>query len=95
MSRTDYIRKLVVALVGLEGLATVEVLTLLDIQEWIESVVIAFTFAVILFGTYGFIWALTADGTAGSGRAGAPSEAKDTSVRYPDAASGVECSEAE
>ena len=56
MSRTDYIRKLVVALVGLAGLATVEVLTLLDIQEWIESVVTAFTFAVILFGTYEFIW---------------------------------------
>ena len=41
---------------GLAGLATVEVLTLLDLQEWIESVVTAFTFAVILFGTYEFIW---------------------------------------
>lgn len=56
MSRTDYIRILVVALMGLAGLATVEVLTLLDLQEWIESVVTAFTFAVILFRTYEFIW---------------------------------------
>jgi hypothetical protein len=55
MSRADYIGILVVALVGFAGVDTVEVLTLLDIQEWIEFVVAAFTFAVILFGIYEFI----------------------------------------
>lgn len=57
MSRTDYITILVVALVGLVGVVTVEVLTLSGTQEWIKFAVAVVTFAVILLGTYWFVLA--------------------------------------
>jgi len=57
MSRTDHITILAVALVGVVGVAAIEVLTLLDIQEWIKFAVAVVTFAVILSGTYWFVLA--------------------------------------
>ena len=55
MSRTDHITILVLALVGVVGVAAIEVLTLLDVQEWIKFAVMLVTFAVILPGTYWFV----------------------------------------
>jgi hypothetical protein len=55
MGRTDLIRILVVVLVGLVGVSTVEVLTLLGIQEWIKFTVAVVTFFVILLGSYWFV----------------------------------------
>ena len=55
MSRTDHITILVLALVGLVGVGAIEVLTLLDVQEWIKFAVMLVTFAVILAGTYWFV----------------------------------------
>ena len=63
MNRTDHITILAVALVGVVGVA-VEVLTLLDVQEWIKFAVAVVTFAVILLGTYWFVLAQGTDGTA-------------------------------
>jgi hypothetical protein len=57
MGRTDLIRILVVVLVGLVGVSTVEVLTLLGIQEWIKFAVAVVTFVVILLGSYWFVLA--------------------------------------
>ena len=67
MSRTDHITILVLALVGLVGVAAVEVLTLLGIQEWIKFAVVLVTFAVILVGTYWFVLA-QGDRRGGRGR---------------------------
>jgi protein-S-isoprenylcysteine O-methyltransferase Ste14 len=65
MSRTDHITILVVALLGLVGVAAIEVLTLLDVQEWIKFAVAVVTFAVILSGTY---WFVLAQGDRRNGR---------------------------
>jgi hypothetical protein len=57
MTRTDHITILVLALVGLAGVGAIEVLTLLEVQEWIKFAVMLVTFAVILAGTYWFVLA--------------------------------------
>jgi hypothetical protein len=57
MSKTDHITILAVALVGVVGVAAIEVLTLLEVQEWIKFAVAVVTFAVILSGTYWFVLA--------------------------------------
>jgi hypothetical protein len=62
MSRTDHITILVLALVGV---GAIEVLTLLDVQEWIKFAVMLVTFAVILVGTY---WFVLARGDRGDGQ---------------------------
>jgi hypothetical protein len=67
MGRTDHITILVVALVGVVGVGAIEVLTLLDVQEWIKFVVMLVTFAVILVGTYWFVLAQS-DRRNGQGR---------------------------
>jgi hypothetical protein len=64
MSRTDHITILVLALVGVVGVAAVEVLTLLEAQEWPKFAVMVVTFAVILAGTYWFSWPRATEGTA-------------------------------
>jgi hypothetical protein len=67
MSRTDHTTILAAALVGVVGVAAIEVLTLLDVQEWIKFAVMVVTFAAILAGTYWF--ALTrSDRRNGQGR---------------------------
>ena len=67
MTRTDHITILVLAVVGLVGVGIIEVLTLLDVQEWIKFAVMVVTFAAILAGTYWF--ALTrSDRRNGQGR---------------------------
>jgi protein-S-isoprenylcysteine O-methyltransferase Ste14 len=55
MSRTDHITIVVLALVGVVGVAAVEVLTLVEVQEWIKFAVMVVTFVVILSGTYWFV----------------------------------------
>ena len=67
MSRTDHITIVVLALVGVVGVAAVEVLTLVEVQEWIKFAVILVTFAVILSGTYWFVLA-QGDRRGGRGR---------------------------
>jgi hypothetical protein len=67
MSRTDHITILAVALVGVVGVGAVEVLTLLDVQEWIKFAVAVVTFVVILLGTYWFVLA-QGDRRNGQGR---------------------------
>jgi hypothetical protein len=67
MSRTDHRAILVVALVGLAGVGAIEVLTPLDLQEWIKFAVMVVTFAVILAGTYWFVLAQSDRGD-GQGR---------------------------
>jgi hypothetical protein len=67
MSTTDHITILVLALVGLAGVGAIEVLTLLDVQEWIKFAVMLVTLAVILSGTYWFVLA-QGDREAGQGR---------------------------
>ena len=67
MSRTDHITIFVLALVGLAGVGAIEVLTLLDVQEWIKFAVMLVTFAVILLGTYRFVLAQS-DRRNGQGR---------------------------
>jgi hypothetical protein len=62
MNRTDHITILVLALVGV---GAIEVLTLLDVQEWIKFAVMLVTFAVILVGTY---WFVLARGDRGDGQ---------------------------
>jgi hypothetical protein len=57
MGRTEYINILVVALIGLAGVLTIDVLTLLGVHEWIKFAVAVATFAVILSGTYWFVLA--------------------------------------
>ncbi len=58
---------LVLALAGLIGVGTVEVLTLLGIQEWIKFAVVVLMFAVIALGTYWFVLA-QGDRRNGQGR---------------------------
>ena len=65
MSRTDHITILVLALVGVVGVGAVEVLTLLEAQEWIKFAVMVVTFVVILVGTY---WFVLAQGDRGDGK---------------------------
>ncbi len=65
MGRTEYITILVTALLGLAGVVTIDVLTLLGVQEWIKFTVGVATFAVILLGTY---WFVLAPGDRGGGR---------------------------
>ena len=48
---------MVLALVDLIGVGTVEVLTLLGIQEWIKFAVVVLMFTVIALGTYWFVLA--------------------------------------
>jgi hypothetical protein len=67
MSRTEHIRILVVALVGLVGVSTVEAFTLLGIQEWIKFALAVVTFFVILLGSYWFVLAQS-DRRSGQGR---------------------------
>jgi hypothetical protein len=67
MSITDPIRILVVVLVGVGGISTVEILTLLGIQEWIKFAVAVVTFFVILLGSYWFVLAQS-DRQSGQGR---------------------------
>jgi hypothetical protein len=67
MSTTDHITILVLALVGLAGVGAIEVLTLLDVQEWIKFAVMLVTLAVILSGTYWFVLA-QGDREDGQGR---------------------------
>jgi hypothetical protein len=57
MGRTEYINILVIALLGLAGVVTIDVRTLLGVQEWIKFAVAVATFAVILSGTYWFVLA--------------------------------------
>ena len=57
MGRTDHIRILVVAVVGVAGVGAIEVLTLLDVQEWIKFAVLVVTFAAIPLGAYWFVLA--------------------------------------
>ena len=52
---------------GLVGVAAIEVLTLLDVQEWIKFAVLVVTFAMILAGTYWFVLAQS-DRRNGQGR---------------------------
>jgi uncharacterized protein YhaN len=65
MSRTDHMTILVLALVGVVGVAAVEVLTLLEVQEWIKFAVMVVTFVVILSGSY---WFVLAQGDRGVGQ---------------------------
>jgi NADH:ubiquinone oxidoreductase subunit 4 (subunit M) len=65
MSRTDHITILVLALEGVVGFAAVEVLTLLEDQEWTKFAVMLVTFAVILSGIY---WFVLAQGDRGDGQ---------------------------
>jgi hypothetical protein len=53
---------LVGALVGVVGLSTVEVLTLLGIQEWIKFAMAVVTFVVILLGSYWVVLAQSGQG---------------------------------
>ena len=46
---------MVVALVGVVGVGAVEVLTLVEAQEWTKFAVMVLTFAVILGGSYWFV----------------------------------------
>jgi protein-S-isoprenylcysteine O-methyltransferase Ste14 len=55
MKRTDLVLIVVVAAAGLAGVGAIEVLTLLDVQEWIKFAVMLVMFAVILAGTYWFV----------------------------------------
>jgi predicted MFS family arabinose efflux permease len=61
MSRIEHITILVLALVGV----AVEVLTLLEAQEWTKFAVMVVTFAVILAGTY---WFVLTQGDRGDGQ---------------------------
>jgi hypothetical protein len=56
MGRTEYINILVVALIGLAGVLSIDVLTLLGIHEWIKFAVALVMFTVILSGTYWFLF---------------------------------------
>ena len=67
MSITDPIRILVVVLMRVGGISTVEILTLLGIQEWIKFAVAVVTFFVILLGSYWFVLAQS-DRQSGQGR---------------------------
>ena len=62
MSRTDHITILVLALVGV---GAVEVLTLVEAQEWTKFAVMVLTFAVILGGSY---WFVLTQGDRGDGQ---------------------------
>jgi hypothetical protein len=65
MSRTEHITILVVALVGVVGVGAVEVLTLVEAQEWTKFAVMVLTFAVILGGSY---WFVLTQGDRGDGQ---------------------------
>jgi hypothetical protein len=65
MSRTEHITILVLALVGVVGVAAVEVLTLVEAQEWTKFALMVVTFAVILGGIY---WFVLAQGDRGDGQ---------------------------
>jgi hypothetical protein len=67
MGRTEYITILVTALMGLAGVLTIDVLTLLGVQEWIKFAVAVATLVVILLGTYWFVLA-PGDRWGGRGR---------------------------
>jgi hypothetical protein len=67
MKRTDLVRIVVVAAAGLAGVVTIDVLTLLGVQEWIKFAVMLVTFAVVLLGTYWFVLAQS-DRRNGQGR---------------------------
>ncbi len=55
MGRTEHINILAVALIGVAGVLTIDVLTLLGVHEWIKFAVAVVTFAVILSGAYWFL----------------------------------------
>jgi hypothetical protein len=65
MSRTDHITILELALVGVVGVGAVEVLTLVEAQEWTKFAVMVLTFAVILGGSY---WFVLTQGDRGDGQ---------------------------
>jgi hypothetical protein len=65
MSRTDHITILELALVGVVGVGAVEVLTLVEAQEWTKFAVMVVTFAVILGGSY---WFVLTQGDRGDGQ---------------------------
>jgi hypothetical protein len=56
MGRTEYLNILAVALIGLAGVLFIDVLTILGVHEWIKFAVAVVTFAVILSGTYWFLF---------------------------------------
>jgi hypothetical protein len=71
MNRTEHITILVLTLVGVVGVGAVEVLTLLEAQEWTKFALMVVTFAVILGGSYWFVLAKGDRGTARGVRTGA------------------------